>query len=126
MSMGPSRRQWLAGVPLAAAAGLTSCLAAQAKEKPVAEPFGYCLNTATIQGQKLSLIEEIEIAAKTGYQGFEPWVGELDKHVKSGGSLKDVAARLRDFGLKVESAIAFSEWIVDDEGRRKKGLEEAK
>jgi sugar phosphate isomerase/epimerase len=90
------------------------------------EPFRYCLNTSTIRGQKLPLIEEIEIAAKAGYQAIEPWIRELDDYVQGGGSLKDLDRRIRDNGLTVESAIGFFEWIVDDDARRAKGLEEAR
>ena len=34
--------------------------------------------------------------------------------------------RVKDSGLTVEDAIAFPEWLVDDEARRAKGLEQAK
>lgn len=53
-------------------------------------------------------------------------MSELDQYVKKGGSLKVLGQRIRDRGLSVPSTIAFFEWIVDDEGRRKKGLEEAR
>jgi sugar phosphate isomerase/epimerase len=108
------------------AAGLTAATAARAEESPPKEPFGYCLNTATIMGQKLPVAEEVEIAAKVGYQGFEPWTRELEQYVKDGGSLKDLGKLLRDKGLSVPSAIGFAEWIVEDDARRKKGLEQAK
>src|SRR6185295_3597715 len=42
------------------------------------------------------------------------------------GSLKDLRKRIADAGLTVESAIGFAEWIVDDDAKRKKGLETAK
>ena len=51
---------------------------------------------------------------------------ELDQYVKDGGSLKDLGKRVRDNGLTVEDCIAFAEWIVDDDARRKKGLEECR
>jgi sugar phosphate isomerase/epimerase len=123
-----SRREWLAGAGAALGAGLAAGLAtptADAKEKEK-DPFRYCLNTSTIRGQKRPLVEEVEIAAKAGYQGFEPWIDELDKFKKNGQSLKDLGKRIRDRGLTVPSAIGFCEWIVDDAGRRKKGLEAAK
>jgi sugar phosphate isomerase/epimerase len=66
------------------------------------------------------------VAAQAGYQGFEPWVEAIDQYAKSGGSLKDLKSRIADLGLTVESAIAFPEWIVDDDARRAKGLERAK
>jgi sugar phosphate isomerase/epimerase len=88
--------------------------------------FRYCLNTSTIRGQKLSLVEEIDIAAKAGYQAIEPWIDEIEVFVRSGGSLSDLKKRISDRGLAVASAIGFAEWIVDDDVRRGKGLERAK
>jgi sugar phosphate isomerase/epimerase len=87
--------------------------------------FRYSLNTSTISGQKLTLAQEIEIAAKAGYDGIEPWIRELDAYVKGGGTLKDLATMLADKRLFVPNAIGFFEWIVDDDARRAKGLAEA-
>jgi sugar phosphate isomerase/epimerase len=95
-------------------------------ESKAAEPFRYCLNTATLMGQKLSIVEEVEIVSRAGYQAIEPWVRELDSYVRGGGSLKDLGKRLTDRGLTVESAIDFFDWLVDDEVQRKKGLENAR
>lgn len=88
--------------------------------------FKYCLNTSTIRGQKLSLVEEIDIAAKAGYQAIEPWINEIEAHIEQGGTLADLRKRIADAGLTVESAIGFAEWIVDDEARRDQGLERAR
>jgi sugar phosphate isomerase/epimerase len=89
-------------------------------------PFRYCLNTATIRGQKLGLLKEIEVAAQAGYDGLEPWVEAIQTYVKNGGTLADLRKRISDAGLTVEDAISFAEWIVDDDERRAKGLERAK
>jgi 2-keto-myo-inositol isomerase len=118
-----SRREWLSTAALGAALPVP---AVGAKEKPAREPFRYCLNTSTIRGQKLKLPQTVEIVARAGYQGIEPWLFEIEDHVKGGGSLKDMGKRLRDRGLEVPSAIGFAEWIVDDEARRKKALERLK
>lgn len=88
--------------------------------------FKYCFNTSTIRGQKLSIIEEIDIAAQSGYQAIEPWVSEIQRYHDQGGSLPDLKKRIADLGLTVESAIGFPEWIVDDDDRRKKALEHAR
>jgi sugar phosphate isomerase/epimerase len=128
-----SRRELLASS--AVAAGMLAALAtpslsadpASAKEgRTAAEPFGYCLNTSTIRGQGLGLVAEVELAAKVGYQAIEPWLGEIDKYAKDGGSLSDLRKRIEDLGLKVPSAIGFGQWIVDDDAQRAKGLEAAK
>jgi sugar phosphate isomerase/epimerase len=86
----------------------------------------YSLNTSTIRGQKLSVPEQVDVAAKAGYDAIEPWLGELHKYVETGGSLPDLKKRIADHGLKVASAIGFAEWIVDDDARRAAGLEAAK
>jgi sugar phosphate isomerase/epimerase len=126
-----SRREWLTTqATLALGAGLAGPMLAaapgRAADPAPDEPFGYCLNTSTIQGQKLSLVEEAEVAAKAGFRAIEPWIRELDQYRQSGGSLEDLGKRLADLDLKVVSAIGFFEWVVDDEGRRKKGFEEAR
>jgi sugar phosphate isomerase/epimerase len=90
------------------------------------ESFGYCLNTSTIDGQKLGIVAKVEIAAQAGYQGIEPWIRELDQFVQEGGSLDDLGKWLRDRGMSVASVIGFFEWIVDDDARRHRGLEEAR
>jgi sugar phosphate isomerase/epimerase len=88
--------------------------------------FRYCFNTATIRGQKLGIVKEVEIAASAGYDGIEPWVEAVNAYAKNGGSLPDLKKRIADAGLRVEGAISFPEWIVDDDERRAKGLERAK
>src|SRR5260370_40938253 len=52
-------------------------------------------------------------------------MGEIDEYVKKGGNLKDLAKRLGDHGLRVEDVIAFFEWAVDDDAKRKNGMAEA-
>lgn len=86
----------------------------------------YCLNTSTIRGQNLGLVAEIELAAKAGYDGIEPWIRQIEDYQRSGGTLSDLSKRLSDLGLRVESAIGFPQWIVDDEQARSQGLEQAK
>ena len=88
--------------------------------------FLLCLNTATIRGQKLGIVKEIEVAANAGYQGIEPWVEAIEKYQKEGGSLPDLKRRIADLGLMVPSAIGFPQWIVDDDVKRAQGLERAK
>jgi 2-keto-myo-inositol isomerase len=100
--------------------------AAEGAGRPANAPFGYMLNTSTIRGQKLGIVANVEIAAKAGYDAIEPWINELDQYVKDGGSLPDLGKRIKDAGLTVESAIGFAQWIVDDDEKRAKGLEEAK
>jgi sugar phosphate isomerase/epimerase len=128
-----TRRQWLGGTA-ALAVGLAAGGTIMASPEPgdarqpdgAAEPFGYCLNPSTIESQKLDPVEVIEIAAKAGYQAIEPWLRDIERYAQSGGSVRALGQRLKDRGLAVPSAIGFAEWIVDDPGRRQKGLEQAK
>ena len=124
----PTRREMLSHSITAAGAAaiLAQTAAADAADRPAGEPFGYCFNTSTIRGQKLPLVAEIEFVARAGFRGIEPWVSEIDEYVRSGGSLSDLKKRFSDVGLSVESVIGFAEWIVDDDVRRTKGLEEAR
>ena len=131
----PSRRAVLAAAAaLPAIPLLEETVSAQAQpstatdrhaDRPANEPFGYCLNTSTIRGHKLSITEEIDVAAEAGYRAIEPWIGKIDDYVNRGGSLKDLAKRISDHGMTVESAIGFAQWIVNDDAQRSKGMEAA-
>jgi sugar phosphate isomerase/epimerase len=132
MKNSTTRREAISRAGLLAMAAAASTIVqpdtAGAKDRSKADsrPFRYCLNMATIRGQKLGIVREIEIAAKAGYHGIEPWVDSVQNYVKEGGVLTDLRKRLNDHGLTVEGAIGFAEWIVDDEDRRAKGLERLK
>jgi len=123
-----SRRRFIVGAGASAGAVLAGAAATIASESTDRnrEPFTYCLNTSTIRGQNLSLDKEIEIAAKAGYTGIEPWVAKVRDYAANGGSLKYIRRQLEDSGVTVESAIDFSRWIVDDDVERAKGLEQVK
>jgi 2-keto-myo-inositol isomerase len=119
------------GVLLGAAAFGSNFIGAAAQgseptSKTDSKPFLFCLNTATIRGQKLGIVKEIEVAAKAGYDAIEPWVDSVEQFTKAGGSLSDLRKRISDLGLTVEGAIGFPEWIVDDDARRARGMEQAK
>lgn len=127
-----SRREVIAGATAAIAAAATAgplarkARAQKSTESSVSEPFKYCLNTSTIRGQNIGIAAEVDLAAKVGFQGLEPWVNELEDYEKKHGSLKDLRKQIDDSGLKIVDAIAFPQWIVDDEAVRGKALEQAK
>ena len=125
MTHKPTRRQMLSQSITAAGTAAVAAQTAAAAPPAAHGPFGYCFNTSTIRGQKLSLVAELEIAARSGYQAVEPWVSEVDQYVASGGTLSELRRRIADLGIEVASLIGFAEWIVDDEARRAKGLVEA-
>lgn len=113
-------------------AGLSSSPLAAQPQHPVSSvpnnltQVRYCINTSTIRGQKLGIVNEIELAAKVGYTGIEPWIREISDYQNNGGNLKDLAKRIKDLGLTVDSAIGFANWIVDDDQKRAAALEQAK
>ena len=95
-----SRRQVLGGASAACvlAAGPVTHAAEQKKAEPTSasSTFLFGLNTATIRGQKLPIVDEIALAAKVGYEGMEPWIDELQRYAEAGGSLPDLGKRFRD------------------------------
>ena len=90
------------------------------------QPFRFCLNTGTISGHKLSLVEEVEVTARAGYSGIEPWIRKLREYTEQGNSLDDLRKRISDLGLTIESAIGFPRWAVDDDEQRRAALDEFK
>jgi 2-keto-myo-inositol isomerase len=112
----------------AAALGRTAFEATAFARPPVSaeRPFRFCLNTATIRGHNLGIAREVEVAAQAGYDGIEPWLDAVEAYVAQGGKLPELRNRIHDAGLTVEGAICFPEWMVDDDARRAKGVEQAK
>src|SRR5690242_14584551 len=86
--------------------------------------FRFCLNTSTISGQKPGLLKSIDIAAKAGYDGVELWVNDIKEYLSQGNSLQSLNAFIKSRGLAVEDAISFTEWMVDDDAKRKAALAE--
>ena len=129
-----SRREVLGTVVASLGAAATTSLQAQTpasqakppRQRPANEPFGYCLNTSTIRGNQLGIVQVVEAVAKAGFQAIEPWITELDTYTKGGGSLKDLGKRIADAGLTVENAIAFNSFLNDDAAVRGAGMEALK
>ena len=117
-----SRRQFMAA---AACASASSAMPALANEETIVAnpPFGYCLNTATIMGQKLGIVEEVNIASRAGYQGIEPWIRELDQYVKDGHSLKDLRKRITE---EARADVDVDEVRIDSERARRIADEQSK
>jgi sugar phosphate isomerase/epimerase len=113
-----SRRQFLAICGAAA-----SARPARAADAPAG--FRLCLNMATLRGYRLGIVEMVDAAGKAGYHAIEPWLDSLTAYTAQGGSLADLRKRIADFGMTVESAIAFPQWVVDDPAKRAAGMEQA-
>jgi 2-keto-myo-inositol isomerase len=84
--------------------------------------FRFCLNTATLSGQNLGILKNIEITAKAGYNGIELWVKDVQDYLASGKSISNLKKYIQDSGLKVENAIGFAPCFANDEEIRKAAL----
>ena len=85
-------------------------------------PFRFCLNTSTISGQNPGLLRAIEIASIAGYDGMELWINDIQAYLQQGNSIQSLSSFLSSKNIKVENAISFTEWMVDDEAQRKAAL----
>ena len=108
----------LALTPLAVTAAPVFAQAAD-KKKPT---FKFSLNTSTIRGQKLTLPQTIELAAKAGYDGFEPWMMEIQAYLETGKSLASLKKLASDAGLEFFDCIGFPTWMSQDEEKSKIGF----
>jgi sugar phosphate isomerase/epimerase len=101
--------------------------ASRVKDSPVSgSVVTYCLNMSTIHGQNLGFVKELEVASKAGFRSVEIWMNSLQTYLDNGGTIKGAKQRIDDLGLAVENCIGFAEWVVDDEQKREKGLEQMK
>lgn len=89
-------------------------------------PFTFCLNMATIRGQNLGFMKELEVAAAAGFGSVEIWIDTLQEYLTNGGSVKEIKNKLASLNLKIENCIAFHEWVVYDEVTRKASIEQMK
>ncbi|HSF52570.1 MAG TPA: sugar phosphate isomerase/epimerase [Algoriphagus sp.] len=84
--------------------------------------FKFSLNTSTIRGQKLSLPQIIELCAKTGYDGFEPWMMEIEAYLKEGKTVASLKKLASDAGIEFFDCIGFPTWMAQDEEKSKTGF----
>lgn len=68
-------------------------------------PWPISLDTATIR-PVATLEEKIDIAAEAGYDGFEPWEGELQEYEEDGGNLETLGRAIADRDLSVPNVVA--------------------
>ncbi|MEO6314879.1 MAG: sugar phosphate isomerase/epimerase family protein [Chitinophagaceae bacterium] len=105
----------------AAIASLVPVVITKAAARPVG-PFRFCLNMSTIMGQQPGLLRSIEIAATAGYDGVELWVKDIQEWLKAGNTIEALSKFIAAKNIRVENAISFTEWMVDDDTKRKAAL----
>ena len=116
------RRTALSSILAVSGAGILPAEAARIK----VQPFIYSLNMSTLRGHKLGFRKELEVAAKAGFGSVEIWINTLQDYLKTGGTLQEAKKIINDLGIKVEDAIGFATWIVDDDSARSKAIEQLK
>lgn len=116
-----SRRTLLKSLTLAPLA--ISASTVFAKTEVIKESkFLFSLNTSTIRGQKLSLPKMIEIAARAGYDGIEPWMMEIETYLKEGKTVASLKKLASDAGIQFFDCIGFPTWMAQDEEKSKVGF----
>lgn len=121
-----SRRQMLLTGAALSTASILFPSPVQAESKATNAPFRYSLNFGTLLGFKLPIEEEVDLAAKAGYDAIEPWIRGLDAYKKQGKNFADMKKRIEDHGLAVAGACSFFHWAGDDEEIRNRGIEQMK
>ena len=116
-----SRRNLLKSLALAPLAIGSGSVLAKSPEKQESQ-FKFSLNTSTIRGQKLSLPQIIELAARAGYDGFEPWMMEIQTYLGEGKTLTSLKKLASDAGLDFFDCIGFPTWMAQDEEKSKAGF----
>lgn len=116
-----TRRNLLKTLALAPLAVTAAPVFAKAPDKK-ASSFKFSLNTSTIRGQKLSLPQIIELCAKTGYDGFEPWMMEIQGYLETGKSITSLKKLASDAGVEFFDCIGFPTWMAQDEEKSKTGF----
>src|SRR5687767_1582922 len=89
-------------------------------------PFKTSLNASTLFPFRLDVREQVRIAAEAGYEGIELWVQDIEAHLASGGTLRDLRKYIADTGVAVVNAIAFFPWADTDELTRERGFVQAR
>ena len=93
-------------------AGISIPASLAGKEATSPSKFRFCLNTSTISGKGLDLLEYIEIAAAAGYDGIEVWVRDLQVALEAGLPISRIKDHVAKHGIKVENAIGFAPWMA--------------
>ncbi len=116
-----SRRTLLKSLTLAPLAFSANSVFAKTEEIKESK-FLFSLNTSTIRGQKLPLPAMIEIAARAGYDGIEPWMMEIETYLKEGKTVASLKKLASDAGIEFFDCIGFPTWMAQDDEKSKVGF----
>lgn len=85
--------------------------------------FRAALNASTLFPFRLSLPEQIRVAAEAGYEGIEIWVKDVVSYLERGGALAELRRIAGDEGIAFANAIAFWKWADTDARERAGAIE---
>jgi 2-keto-myo-inositol isomerase len=85
--------------------------------------FRTALNASTLFPFRLTLPEQIRVAAEAGYEGIEFWMKDVAAYLEQGGKLAELRRTASDEGISFSNAIAFWKWADRDERERAGGME---
>jgi 2-keto-myo-inositol isomerase len=88
-------------------------------------PFQTALNASTLFPFKLSVPEQVRVAAEAGFAGIELWVNQLDAYLAGGGTLPELRAVIADADIALVNAIAFFPWADANDATRERGFAQA-
>ena len=114
--MQTSRREFLVALTAAVAGCRLAGLGQRAK---------FSFNPSTFREFKLSLEDQVRLAAAAGFTGFEPWLKDI-RVADAAGKLPAIRRMAEDAGLEFVNGIAFGFWSHPDAKIRAEGLEETK
>ena len=116
-----TRRKFLETTALALGAIAFPAIGYQGETRQQA-PFRISLNVSTIRTYKLPVEQQIEVCGAAGFDGIELWTSDIQAYTGKGGSLSDLAAKLKSHHLILENIIGFAPWAADDPGKRDEGF----
>ena len=85
----------------------------------------FAVNASTLRGYNLTLLDQMKVAALSGFRGYEPWMKDI-RAAKADGTFADVCRIARDSGVSFVNGIAFGQWVNPDSKIRAEGIEETK
>jgi len=118
-----TRREFL-GASALAMSGLALPWGCSAGAPKNPAPFRISLNVSTIRTYKLPVDQQIDVCGKAGFDGIELWVSDIQAYQEKGGSLAELATKLKDNRLVLENIIGFAQWASDDQDKRNVGFQQ--
>jgi len=89
-------------------------------------PFRTSLNASTLFPFRLSVPEQVRVAAEAGYDGIELWVKDIEAELDAGRTVSSLRRDIDAAGVNVVNAIAFFAWADADPAVRDRAFAQAR